>query len=165
MLQFTCWQSRHTGWFQIPYLGLCPLLIDQKISLISSAKCLASLIVIREPIFFQIYTGSLEFGFKLIVFFFRKSMRIWFTGRALPTIRRMDKIVGKVSPSPYLDQNVWKPTHLFYLDSTLHWLDLNGWDETEFVGRSSVEWCGGHQWAITCLIDVVILHTVTQRCG
>ena len=49
-------QSRHTAWFQIPYLGLCPPSIDRKISLISSAKCLASLI--REPIFFQIYTGS-----------------------------------------------------------------------------------------------------------
>ena len=28
-------------------------------------------------------------------------MQILFTDRALPTIRRMDKIVGKVSPSPY----------------------------------------------------------------
>ena len=28
-------------------------------------------------------------------------MRILFIDRALPTIRRMDKIVGKVSPSPY----------------------------------------------------------------
>ena len=88
----TCWQSRHTAWFQIPYLGSCPPSIDRKISLISSAKCL-----IREPVFFQIYTGSLEFGFKLVVFFFWKSMRILFTNRALPTIRRMDKIVGKVS--------------------------------------------------------------------
>ena len=68
------WQSRHTGWFQIPYVGLCPPSIDRKISLISLAKCLASLI--REPIFFQIYTGSLEFSFKLIVFFFQKSMQI-----------------------------------------------------------------------------------------
>ena len=97
----TRWQSRHIGWFQIPYLGLCPLSSDQKISLISLAKCLASLIVIWEPIFFQIYTGWLEFGFKLIIFFFRKSMQILFTDRALPTIRRMDKIVGKVSPSAY----------------------------------------------------------------
>ena len=46
------------------------------------------------------YKGSLEFGFKLIVFFFRKSMLILFTDRALPTIRRMDKILGNVSPSP-----------------------------------------------------------------
>ena len=92
-------QSRHTGWYQIPYHGSCPPLIDWKISLISSAKCLASLI--RGPIFFQIYTGSLEFGFKLIIFFLRKSMRILFTNRALPTTRRMDKILGKVSPSPY----------------------------------------------------------------
>ena len=64
----TCWRSRHTAWFQIPYLGSCPPLIDWKISQVSSAKCLASLI--WEPIFFQIYTGSLEFGFKLIVLFF-----------------------------------------------------------------------------------------------
>ena len=95
----TRWQSRHAGWFQIPYLGSCPPSIDRKIPQISSAKCLASLI--REPIFFQIYTGSLEFGFKLIVFFLRKSMRSLFINRALPTIRRMDKILGKVSPSPY----------------------------------------------------------------
>ena len=45
--------------------------------------------------------GSLEFGFKSIVFFFRKSMRILFTDRALPTIRLMDKILEKLSPSPY----------------------------------------------------------------
>ena len=90
----TRWQSRHTAWFQIPYhLGSCPPSIDQKISLISSAKCLGSLI--REPVFFQIYTGSLEFGFKLVVFFFRKSMQILFTNRALPTIRHIDKILGK----------------------------------------------------------------------
>ena len=95
----TRWQSRHTGWYQIPYQGSCPPSIDWKISLISLAKCLASLI--QEPIFFQIYTGSLEFGFKLIVFFFRKRMQILFTNWALPTIRRMDKILGKVSPSPY----------------------------------------------------------------
>jgi len=65
----TCWQSRHARWFQIPYLGSCPPSIDRKISLISSAKCLASLI--REPIFLQIHTGSLEFSLKLIVFFFQ----------------------------------------------------------------------------------------------
>ena len=28
-------------------------------------------------------------------------MQILFTDRALPTIRHMDKILGKVSPSPY----------------------------------------------------------------
>ena len=64
----TRWQSRHTAWFQIPYLGSCPPSIDQKIPLISSAESLASLI--REPIFFQICAASLEFGFKLIVFVF-----------------------------------------------------------------------------------------------
>ena len=57
--------------------------------------------LIREPIFFQIYTGSLEFGFKLIVFFFWKSIKKLFTDRVLPTVRCMDKILGKVSPSPY----------------------------------------------------------------
>ena len=74
-----------------------------KVSLISPAKCLASLI--REPIFFQIYTGSLEFGLKLIVSFGGESMRILFTVRALPTIRRMDKILGTVSPSSYSPNN------------------------------------------------------------
>ena len=93
------WQSRHTAWFQIPYLGSCPPSIDRKISLISSAKCLASLI--QEPIFFQVYAGSLKFGFKLIVFFFWKSMLILFTNRVLPTLLRpVDKILGKVSASP-----------------------------------------------------------------
>ena len=47
------------------------------------------------------YTGSLEFGFKLISLFSWKSIRILFTDRVLLTIRRMDKILGKVSPSPY----------------------------------------------------------------
>ena len=32
-------------------------------------------------------------------------MRILFTDRALPTIRRMDKILGNVSPSPYSPKN------------------------------------------------------------
>ena len=97
----TRWQSRYTAWFQIPHLGSCPPSVDQNISLISLAKCLASLI--REPIFFQIYTGSLEFGFIFFFFFSWKSMQILFTDRALPTIsiRHMDKILGKVSPSPY----------------------------------------------------------------
>ena len=45
--------------------------------------------------------GFIRIWFKLIVFFFRKSMRILFTDRALPTIKRMDKILGKVSLSPY----------------------------------------------------------------
>ena len=95
----TRWQSRHTAWFQIPYLGSCPPSTDRKISLISSAKCLTSLI--QEPIFFQVYAGSLKFGFKLIVFFFWKSMLILFTNRVLPTLLRpVDKILGKVSASP-----------------------------------------------------------------
>ena len=163
---FTRWQSRHTVWFQIPYLGSCPPWIDRKISLISLAKCLASLI--RDPIFFQIYMGLLEFGFKLIIFFFRKSIRILFTDRVLPTIRSMDKILGKVSPSPYSPKNTvpYGELRLFRCpDSALHWLDLNGWDDTEFASRPSVEWRGIHQWGITCLIGVVILRTVTQRCG
>ena len=54
-----------------------------------------------EPIFFQIYMGSLEFGFRLFVSFFWKSVQNLFTDRALPTIRCIDKILGKVSPSPY----------------------------------------------------------------
>ena len=92
----TRWQSRHAGWFHIPYLGSCPPSIDWKISLFRTAKCLASLI--REPIFFQIHADSLEFSFN---FFFRKSMQILFTDWELPNIRCMDKILEKVSPSPY----------------------------------------------------------------
>ena len=36
-----------------------------------------------------------------MVFFFQKSLQILFRDRALPTIRHMDKILGKVSPLPY----------------------------------------------------------------
>ena len=46
------------------------------------------------------YMGSLQFGLKLIIFFFQKSMQILFTDRALLTIRHMDKFLGKVSRSP-----------------------------------------------------------------
>ena len=123
-------QRRHTAWFQIPYLGSCPPSIDQKLSLISSAKCLASLI--REPVFFQIYTGSLEFSFKLIVIFFQKSMQILFTDRVLPTIRRMDKILGKVSLSPYTSyspENAYGTRNLFanLLLFNLSWALLRAW--------------------------------------
>ena len=46
--------------------------------------------------------GFVRIRFEINRFlFFRKSMRILFTDRALPTIRRMDMILGKVSPSPY----------------------------------------------------------------
>ena len=45
--------------------------------------------------------GFVRISFKLTVFFFWKSMRILFTDRALPIIRCMDKILGKVSLSPY----------------------------------------------------------------
>ena len=46
--------------------------------------------------------GSIRIRFQINRFlFFLKSMQILFTDRTLPTIRRMDKILGKVSPSPY----------------------------------------------------------------
>ena len=162
----THWQS---GWFQIPYLGLCPPSIDWKISLISLAKCLASLI--WEPIFFQIYTDLSKFGFTLIVVVFsQKSMQILFTDRAVlyMTVRLMDKILGKVSPWSYCPK-----ISVAYGDSAFISLSrlcpsltgLNGWDDTEFTSRSSFEWHGIHQWGITCLIDVVILRMVMQRCG
>ena len=61
-------------------------------------------------------------------------MQILFTDRVLLTIMRMDQILGgQVSPSPYLDQKLWQPMHLFRLDSA-----LTGFD-TEFAGRSSAE--------------------------
>ena len=149
----THWQSRHAGWFQILYLGSCPLSIDRKISLISSEKCLASLI--WEPIFFQIQMGSLEFGFKLIgVFSFQKSMQILFIDRALPTVRCMHKILGNVSPSPYSPKIMvaYGELHIYFAVQILpfiEWLtDLNGWDDTEFASRSNVEWCDIHQWGI-----------------
>ena len=38
--------------------------------------------------------GSFGFSFKLIILFFRKSIQILFTDRALLTIRRMDQILA-----------------------------------------------------------------------
>ena len=45
--------------------------------------------------------GFVRIWFQINHVFFQKSMQILFTDRALPIIRRMDKILGKVSPSPY----------------------------------------------------------------
>ena len=50
--------------------------------------------------------GFVRIRFQINRFiFFRKSMRILFTDKSLPTIRRMDKILGNVSPSPYSPKN------------------------------------------------------------
>ena len=63
-------------------------------------------------------------------------MQILFTDRALLTIKRMDKILGKVSSSPYTLQSknyssLRGVTHFFrWQDSNLLWLDLNSWDDT-----------------------------------
>ena len=83
------WQTRHSGLFLIP----CPLSTNRKILLTSLAKYAISGQSDMEIDLFQIYTGSFGFGFKLIIFVFRKSMQILFTDRALPTIRRMDQIL------------------------------------------------------------------------
>ena len=71
--------------------------------------------------------GFVRIRFQINRFlFFRKSMQILFTDRALPTIRRMDKILGKISPSPYSPKitvayGEFFFTRLFrYLDSALH---------------------------------------------
>ena len=46
--------------------------------------------------------GFIRIRFQInCLFVFRKSVRILFTDRALLTIRRMDKVLGKVSPSSY----------------------------------------------------------------
>ena len=73
--------------------------------------------------------ASLEFGFKLIVFFFQKSMQILFTDRALPTIGRMDKILGNVSPSPYGPKITvaYGELHVYFTDQIPPFIDdLNG---------------------------------------
>ena len=63
-------------------------------------------------------------------------MQILFTDRALLTIKRMDKILGKVSSSPYTLQSknygsLQGVTRFFrWQDSNLLWLDLNSWDDT-----------------------------------
>ena len=57
----------------------------------------------------NLLTDLYGFGFKLIIFVFRKSTQILFTDRALLTIRHMDQIFflgGEVSPSPFLDQKL-----------------------------------------------------------
>ena len=91
------WQTRHAGSFQILCLGSCPLSpTNRKILLISLAKYAILASLIRRPIFL-ICTGSSGFGFKVIIFVFRKSMQILFTARVLPTIRRMDQILEGTS--------------------------------------------------------------------
>ena len=42
MLIYADSMTKHIGLFQIPFLKSCPLLIDQKISLISLARCTIS---------------------------------------------------------------------------------------------------------------------------
>ena len=91
------WQTRHTGSFLIPCLVSCFLSTNRKILLTSLAKYAISGQSDMEIDLFQIYTGSFGFGFKLIIFVFRKSMQILFTDRVLPTIRRMDQILGGTS--------------------------------------------------------------------
>ena len=73
------WQTRHTGLFQIPCLGLCHLSTNWKILLIS-------LSLIRRPVFFRSIW---------IIFIFRKSMQILFTDRVPLIIRHMDQILGE----------------------------------------------------------------------
>ena len=87
------WQTRHTGSFLIPCLVSCFLSTNRKILLTSLAKYAISGQSDTEIDLFQIYTGSLGFCFKLIIFVFQKSMQILFTDRALPTIRCMDQIL------------------------------------------------------------------------
>ena len=112
--------------------------------------------------------GFVRIQFQINCFlFWGKSMQILFTDRALLTIRRMDKIVGKVSLLSYSPKNYSSLRAVMCLlhcpDSALHWLDLNGWvdikdykyifiifDDTEFASVSSVEWCNIHQWGIIC---------------
>ena len=159
----TSWQSRHTAWFQIPNLGSCPPSFDRKLSLISSAKCLASLI--RGTNLLPDLYGFVRIWFQ-IVFFFRKSMWILFTDRALPSIRRMDKILGKVSPSPYSPEITVAYGELcIYFAVQIPPFNDWTWTAEMTLSRSSDEWHGIHQWGITCLIGVAILRTVMQRCG
>ena len=43
----------------------------------------------------------------------------------------------------------------------------HGWDDMEFASRSSVDWRGSHQWAITCSIGVQLFaHSdAPQKCN
>ena len=155
---FIHWQTRHTRLFLIPCLGSCPLSTNQKILLTSLAKYTISGQSDTEIDLFQIYTGSFGFGFKLNIFIFRKSMQILFTDRALPTIRCMDQILGGKSITVASSRPKFMVAYVFILS----------WFHPSLTGLtwlSSVEWCSGHQCAITCLIGVVFLCTVTQWCG
>ena len=74
--------------------SMCPLSINRKILLISLAKYTISGHSNTETDFFPYLFKFVWIGFRLIIFIFQKSMQIVFTDRALPTIRRMDKILS-----------------------------------------------------------------------
>ena len=81
----------------------------------------------------------------------------------------MDKILGKVSPSPYSPKITvaYGELRVYFADQIPPFIDWTWMAEMtlEFASSSSVKWRGTHQWAITCLIGVVILRTVMQRWG
>ena len=75
--------TRHSGSFQILFLGLCPLSIDRKISLISMARYAISCQSYQRPILLPDMV-SLGFSFKLIIFILWKSMQISFEDQGTP---------------------------------------------------------------------------------
>ena len=66
------WQTRHTGSFQIPCLGSCALSTNRKIFLMSFAKYVISGQSDTETDLLPDLYGF-WFGFKLIIFVFRKT--------------------------------------------------------------------------------------------
>ena len=69
--------TRHSGSFQVLFLGLCPLSIDRKISLISLARYVISCQSYQRPILLPDMV-SLGFSFKLIIIILWKWKQIFF---------------------------------------------------------------------------------------
>ena len=164
-----CWQTWHTGSFQIPCLGSCPLLTNQKILLISLTKYMISgqsdteADLIPDPyrfVWIRFQINHFCFSEKYADFIHRQGASDYKVHRSDWGWGGVGSIIVALSRP-----KITVAYALFRIHSALHWLDLHGWDDTEFEGRSSADWCGRHLWAVTCLICVVILHTVTQWCG
>ena len=119
--------------------------------------------------------------------FLQKSMQILLTDKALPTTRRIGKILG--GRCHHWDRKWCQLACLFHHpDSTLCWLVLyccsacqegvwtsHSWDDIEFASWPSSEWHGSHPWAITCSTGVqsfciqwhsgvTKMHTAPEKC-
>ena len=82
--------------------------------------------------------------------------------RALPTIMHIDQWLGEGGGCYYHTDQSNGSLRVYFIIQILPFIDWTCASEecratagiTEFANRSSVEWRGSHQWAVTCWIDV-----------